>query len=822
MIIMKNIDNHFRIKSIVKNKGFLKLCIISLLLILLCSCNKNDGNIVDDVEAVNKDDNISEDITNQNLEEALTKVKDEVNSLAGRADVETSELFSIENTHYIKVKIQDLMLHYDYIYEGSVEDKPTAFTAYTDRDLNNVEKEISGVYYEIWRCEKGDFKRILYNMEDVVYSRDDDKIIIDGTYNSYVIKLGADKDEKEKILYECYYTDILNSDKGDYTCYINNFFSVCVVDNINNEIILNKYIDLWNEFSNEDFILDNNRVLFPTRIYINDKGWIKDSNIAYFSNHDLSYVFFAIDIDNKIVSQPNFTSGGGYESFINEDKGYIVSSDTFYALDTDTYMMEHLEKQYNYLYLINLYTSEKFEIAKSIRTKIEFKKEDEKTISYIASSGERVTVDISDMIGKDNTHIKGFKDKLYSKLNIDEADNVNLHKFNNIIYAVVDDGENKMLVQNTEENKINIVADKLDDINFSEFGKYISLYNKNGDIIVLDKNGNKYLEDNVFNYISYSDTAIELGVTVWGKNNDTLYILTKKNDRLSNIFELNIIDKSIKDLASDIDCRYENLYIDILEGYVVYSTFPGPIFYSYDKEVNDDVFIYVKYLNTGEKTEIARVKGASILFYIFNNELELYCRENEDIKGIYNLNRDVPVSLSQDQQLLLNGISLTKDIIRSVYRGENNYRYEVLLFILAVNDDENNLYKGYFPFDKNKGVFIFPLNKSKEVLNQVFGEKEYPSLEDVFDYDQESDTYYKNLDFGWNTAYRAEDTTAKISDDKSKLYTQFQLINQWYDVGGDPVPTAIAECKITYSIISSNDRTYLQFKNMEILKKLVD
>ncbi len=81
-------------------------------------------------------------------------------------------------------------------------------------------------------------------MEDVVYSQDDDKIIIDGAYNSYIIKLGTGNEGKEKILYECYYTDILNSDNGDFTCYINDFFSVCVVDNKSNEIILNKYIEV--------------------------------------------------------------------------------------------------------------------------------------------------------------------------------------------------------------------------------------------------------------------------------------------------------------------------------------------------------------------------------------------------------------------------------------------------------------------------------------------------------------------------------------------------------------------------------------------------
>jgi hypothetical protein len=582
------------------------------MILLLCSCNKNDGdvyddievvnkgdNISEDIEVVNKGDNISEDIRYSNLEEALAKVKDEVKTLTGLDDVETSELFSFENTHYIKVKIHDLILHYDYIYaDDDVE--PTAITAYTDRALYSIEEKISGDYYEIWRYDNGDLKRILYNMEDVLYSQDDDKIIIDGAYNSYIIKLGTDNEGKEKILYECYYTDILNSDNGNFTCYINDFFSVCVVDNENNEIILNKYIDEHSEFSEEDFILDNNRVFFPTRLRVMETGWIKNSNMAYFACYDMSHVYFVIDIDKKIAFQPNFYTGRGYESFIDKDNGYIVSGDTYYALDTDSYMINHLEKKYNYLYLTNLYTLEKFEIAKSIRTKFERKKEDEKTISYIASSGERVTVDISDMIGKDRAHITaGFKDKLYSELSIGEDDNVNFHKFNDNVYAVVDDGENKMLIQSTKDNKVNVVADNLDDINFSELGKYISLYNKNGDIIVLDKSGSKYLEDNVFNYVNENNT--EPGVTVWGKNNDKLYILTKKDDRLGNIFEVNMVDKSIRDLAYDIDCRYENMYIDISGGFVVYSTFPGNIFYPYDKEVKEDVCLYVKYFNSVKK-----------------------------------------------------------------------------------------------------------------------------------------------------------------------------------------------------------------------------
>jgi len=132
---------------------------------------------------------------------------------------------------------------------------------------------------------------------------------------------------------------------------------------------------------------------------------------------------------------------------------------------------------------------------------------------------------------------------------------------------------------------------------------------------VLDSSGNKYFEDNVLDYFSNNDYSgnknqnnennIELGVTVWGENNDKLYILTKEDDRLRNIFEVNLVYKSIRDLACDIDCRYENIYIDIPGGFAAYSTFPGLIFYTYDKEVNNDVCLYLWYDVEGEPVPTA-------------------------------------------------------------------------------------------------------------------------------------------------------------------------------------------------------------------------
>ena len=119
--------------STINNKSYLKLFVFSLLLIfLLCSCSKNDGNVIDvindiddndDIEVVNKGDSTSEDISNPSMDDALTKVQELVKTLKGIDDVEASE-----------------------------------------------------------RLE-----RILSNMKEIKYSHDDDKIIIDGAHNSYII-----------------------------------------------------------------------------------------------------------------------------------------------------------------------------------------------------------------------------------------------------------------------------------------------------------------------------------------------------------------------------------------------------------------------------------------------------------------------------------------------------------------------------------------------------------------------------------------------------------------------------------------------------------
>ncbi|QSX06676.1 hypothetical protein JYG23_04265 [Sedimentibacter sp. zth1] len=214
-----------------------------------------------------------------------------------------------------------------------------------------------------------------------------------------------------------------------------------------------------------------------------------------------------------------------------------------------------------------------------------------------------------------------------------------------------------------------------------------------------------------------------------------------------------------------------------------------------EKEISQNEYEVIEYESEHIKDVITQEEVD------INDEIET--EENLQVKG----------TILQDEQLLLNGISLTEKIIYSVYRGKENYSYEVLLYAFAKDDSKDNLYRDYFSYDKQRNAFIFPIDKANEVLIQVFGEKEY-SFNNLFDYDEETDTYYKCLDFGWDTGNRAKNITASISDDKLELYTNFEFIDIWYGYEEYPEPPTIADCKITYSIVKNNEKFYLRFKDM--------
>lgn len=653
----------------------IKIVFISVILIfLLCSCNNDNISNVDG-KVENQDNILQSNIT---IDEVLDKVKDEVEAVTGLDGIEVSEFLNFDDIYFVKVKIPNKVLDYNFEYN----------------DRYDNEDKTSCDLYEIWRYEKDVIKRILYNLENVVHYKYDDNIYVLGAYNDYVINVENDNEGKQEVVYECYYTDKLNSDNGEFTCYINGFYSVCVVNNKIKEIVLNKYIDNNNEkyqemnISEEDFILDNNRAFFEHRYaYPEKSGWIKNSNIAYYFYRDIYSPYVLVDIDNNVVMHIS----ADYNSYLNDEYGYLVSGNTNLCQDRYNYMNVALKKQNSYISLFNLHTFEKIEIGKSFSVGLEAAIENnEKSISYTTIYGEKVTVNLPDMIDSNRKDIiDGYKTMLSSKYDLDKielkqliksndkyyqivkiniseneykyqlidyigdnyeilidfADNIKLNKFNDNVYAYVEDGENTRFIQYTEDGNENIIEGKFDDINFSELNKYISLYKNNGDIIVLDSKGNKYFEENIYDDVlnnlnlSVNDNKNrELDITIWGKDSETLYILTKKGDMLGNIFEVNLLDKSVKNLALGIDCLYDNLYINPSRGYIVYNTYPYKYTTENTEKFNEEVNLCLKYFNSDEIINIGHVKGENIKFGIYNNVLDYIYRENNEyVEGHYTI-----------------------------------------------------------------------------------------------------------------------------------------------------------------------------------------
>jgi len=686
-----------------------KIFIILICTILLAGnlfgCTKKADNIKENtdlhsLESIKDEDEttkISDELQKEeNQKQALNEIKDELKMLTGLDDIETSMLYDVGDIYYIKAKIHNLELEniFTTTEEGSYPSTVGYRTPYSYTEEENNAKD----FYEVWRYEKGDLKRILFNISSVRHDKNDDGITINGDWNSYYIRVGIDSG-KEKVLYECHFTKILEKEK--YTCYINDFFSVCVVDNEKNEILLNKYTERNNEEGQftEDFVLDNNRAYFGSRYTAVDTDWITDSNIFFYACYDIANVFYIVDIDKKIAYEPcKSINASSHESFIDRDKGYILTGTTFTSIDMDGYMKSLMQNKNYYLYLINLYTSEICDIGKSVYTQMYPIKEDDNTISYLLPNdfqprhtmlfeGKRIKVDISDMIGKDRgavrekiikniiprlkenyikteagdliisenknyMTIKGYADEDSFRQSLiycddkndytvlyEKADSIKIIKWGEFIYADIYFEGNRSLIQYDVNNNQNTVADNVIDINLSESNKYMSIYRDNGDIVILDEAGNKYMDFNAYDYIYAASQgginvfkdSTSIGLTSWSRNDEKLYILTKKDDKLDNMFEINIADKSVKDLAYDIDCHYEDIHIDFLNGYAVYITYEG-------ENYNEDVFLYIKYFDTGETVELARTKGKKIYFYLSENGIEYYSWEDQDrIGGVYTI-----------------------------------------------------------------------------------------------------------------------------------------------------------------------------------------
>lgn len=597
----------------------------------------------------------------ENIKTALEAVKLKSQLVSETKVGEVSELFHFDEVYYISVKIPEKTLTEDMTYK------------YT------------GDSYEIWRYENDQAKRILAGLDKVDYIEKSGEIIFIGAENSYIVKLNDEKNSEQnkgEILYECYFTNILNRDDGAYTCYINSFLSVCVVDNEKNELVLNQYLpeigsydDLTFYEKKDDFYLDNNKTFFR-RNYpdIDEFGWIEDENIAYYHTEGMLSNYILLDMDREKVF--NIKTYG--KSFINPQKACIIADDSKINLDIIGFNQEQLKKNYSNIYLLNILTEEKIYLSKVFSPHILGMELNNNTFTYNTIFDEKREIDISNCIDKDRKNIlHGFNSEIDSKYGLEKVTSVEMIKQNDIyyqtvkvekngnefmqlysmtdnkyeqvvesarnidihshagnLYAYIEDDANDRLISYMPDGSIKTINGSFTDIDFDDRGKYISLCDKFGNIILLDENSDIYYEDNIFasdTYDHYDESNIEdihIKNSVWDENSENLYIFTEKDGYLANLFQVNVGDKSIKDYAENINCRYDNLYFDVVNKYALYTTYPYIINEDSSAKFDDVVDLCVEYLDRNEIVKIASVKGKEIQFTFNENTVNYSYNEN--------------------------------------------------------------------------------------------------------------------------------------------------------------------------------------------------
>lgn len=675
-----------------KIKMFIVLCVLSSMIFLVTSCtddyrknndienpseNSNDTGVTTSAAigyngdtnttsaAITYDSGDKPDNQTVTSNEALQVVENVAKMLTHVDDIKCSNILNVGDVYYIKVVVADKYLDYDCKYS----------------DIDSYHDNFGDETIEIWRYEKNKARRILYNMKKIDYTMENNIIKFSGYENYYMVKCD---DDMQNIKYECYFTDILNNRSGDKTCYINACYSVCVVDNTRDEVIMNKYMpepikadeNLLTEA--EDFVLDNNRCFIANRYsYICNMAWLDESKICYTVN-DMVIFYALVDLNKKMIGCDVIS---GHSTF-DLDDAVIIENGSAVTLDITSSNNLEMEKENISFNLYNMLTNEKIFLGKTFGTLAHIHYE-APVLIYGSPMGRDIAIDISDYIDKDrkklidkcvsrierehditdvknkqleridNTYIESIEGKNTSDEIICQlyyfqddlcqciarnADEIDMYRFNGDEYVYVECADKSRMIHFMQNGEINIIEGKFIDINFEETGKNISLCSEDGNIIILDELGKEVLKENIFEYSSKNGVddelsldEVEISTSIWDENAENLYIFTSKEGALYNFFKIDMVNDNITDLAFDIDCRLNNIYFNVKRNYILYYTYPYDIqTYTHDK-VDRDVFLCIKYLDTGVIDEIYRTHGESIYFWFYDDEIgyrEDYTNDN--------------------------------------------------------------------------------------------------------------------------------------------------------------------------------------------------
>lgn len=586
------------------------------------------------------------------------KIEEEVSKEAGIA-VKSKEIFKLQNSYYAVVEIPGLVISYDSEYENINKE-------YSE----NKYKENS---YELWKYSSGNCKRVLYNsfeikVEDYKNYNGGSYIYIKSDYTDYIIKY-KEENENKILLYECKFSDYIESPNKEYTCFLNNNESVAII-NKNNEKIIDVFTDS----------VYKNKLWFPSIINVSSFWWNNDSKRYYFTLGDAFISLYQIDLETLELNDFGEIqcSMDGY--MLNKDKEYIVYSTDVFRYDMDSHIEYINSKKGLELNFINLKTKERYNIDKRLDGKFNAKRIGDSIVEYNDpyNYNSRITYDLSDKI--DDKKIKIRKniipfilenynneqyytnknlllldtykiDNMYYQLievkvdknsktyelwrflgngyekimsNMDMV--IPLNKENNLYLYYENSTDNKLL-KISKDNIITAYEGKISSLSLSPNKKYISLYNTDGNIAVLDEDDNILIKDNIFTDLLEKNklSSLEIGVSVWSGNSCNLIMMIKntKNEKLAGIKLVDTNNKAVKSVEQFIDCLYNKIYLSMEKGFVLYATNR-----EFSNEglgnISDNIHLILENLYTGEKIEIAKSSYEYFNFYVKENVIEYY------------------------------------------------------------------------------------------------------------------------------------------------------------------------------------------------------
>lgn len=536
-----------------------------------------------------------------------------------------------------------------------------------------------GDYYRVCKYENDDCELVAQSNKKPDYEITDNNFWVydESNRRKYVIRFD---EESEKIEFEEYCTDIIKSEKYSYTCYISGFNSITIFDDSDNSMIMSKYIPEDADYSDdfykeaEDFDFNDNWSYGLDRGTDVDEFAFINDHIFFYYCKDYFYNFVAIDLDKKLIAHKCYSNLCKF----NKDNGIIFQVTwSAYFMEIGAFNELQMKKRYSTVDLYNIYTDEHIHITKNFSLGIPIEYYDDKCMKY-KRYGKEVCIDISDYTDKNRKNIinecltiirENYETNdiehdqlrrinnryfqvvktpqntytLYSmednecKLLQSKSSNINLYSFKDGIYAYVDANEDSKFMRFSSDSEKIIYCGKLDDISFEEIGEYVTLVSNEGELLVLDKNGDVIYKKNLYAYSARNDIAIDeikISMIDWDENYKYLYILTSKDDMASNIFQVDIKNDKVVDYAGDINSVYDSYYIDTSDRYIIYNNIIQ------DAESNDieKWILSIKYLDTGEVVKIFENKIRPTYFNFYDDQIKYsYTIDDEYFNDSYNI-----------------------------------------------------------------------------------------------------------------------------------------------------------------------------------------